>query len=208
MYSRNELSSFHIAKMGSTTAPARPTTANWNMGIMLSWLQSLDDKAVEQYGKEAAWVCPNRVTWGDNDERKGRLKNQENAGKRQAITRIPNLAHHGAKTWLLFCDTPAESYVGIKFDPGDIEEGKKQWDLIGWHSWGMAIVNAEAKGSGKNIYLFDCDQALPNEAREKRVKDVTTQRLRVFFDALNERSRWRLCSLGTSVRLIVGRIGA
>jgi len=157
------------------------------MTHLKTWLQYLDDKAVETFGSTAAWVCANPVTFSTSEQKNGWQGFEQSINDRLAITRVTKLGHHGAKTWLMFCDTPPESYVGKEVSEEEKKKGVKQWDKVDMaHAWALAIVNTKKDGKGKTLFIFDCDQPIPTAAYELSVKALVTQRERRFCEELKK----------------------
>ena len=166
----------------SASAPSRPKTALWAMDKMLNWLAALHKAAQSKHGDRAAYVHPNPITWSTAKQKNEWDGYQEDTEKRDFIAKLEKVNHHKSKVWVAVCDTPNQSYVGIELSPKEAADGVRQWDKVGWHAWGLAVVAAEEKGSaGRYAYIFDCDQELPGKGATFHVKDLTTQTQREFM---------------------------
>lgn len=152
------------------------------MDEMLAWLADLGQRSVSSLGADKApWVHP-RVVSFSNQKQKDEWRDYEEGVDERDTFQKPNKEKKGGSraVWVFFLDTPSESYVG-KPTAGTT---KPQWDLVGQHAWAAAVVRRE--GKGKDLYIFDCDIEVPSEPRAVRVKDLETQRQRVFIDAVRE----------------------
>lgn len=155
------------------------------MENMLAWLKELQSDATAKHGPSAAYVHPNPITFTSHKQKNEWVGYQEAAENRDTIQKFEKVNHNKAKTWVALCDTPNQSYIGITLSDEEKVQGVRQWDKVGWHSWGFVVV-AAASLPGKCVYIFDCDQELPSVGAKFHAKDLTTQTQRQFISVAKE----------------------
>lgn len=160
----------------------RPTSSDWSISQADAWLAELTQLSISNLGADSApYVHPRVVTWSSQKQKDEWGGYEEGAEQRDTFQK-PNKEKKGGShaVWVMFLDTPSESYVG-KPTAGT---ARRQWDLVGQHAWAAAVVKRE--GKGKDVYIFDCDIEVPSEPRAVRVKDLKTQRQRVFIEEVRK----------------------
>lgn len=154
------------------------------MPEMIAWLADLKERSASSLGDSvgAPWIHPRVVSFSTRKQ-KDKWRGYGDGWDQRDTFQKPNREEKGGShtVWVLFFDTPSESYVG-KATAGTT---RPQWDLVGQHAWAAAVVKRE--GKGKDLYIFDCDMEVPSEPRTVRVKELQTQRQRV---SIGEVRKW------------------
>ena len=173
------------ATPADTPAPTRPSTDQLHEKDSGDWLTSLDTKATEKFGSTGAWICEKPITFVDQKMKETQEQYGYEGHNLLHMSRIAKVSHHGARTWVVFCVTPLKTFVGKTLTAEQKEEGMKQFDIGDNHAFAAAVVSAKKHGNGKHIYIFDCDQAVPQEPMTMRVRDLHTQRARKLVEVLS-----------------------
>lgn len=148
------------------------------MQEMIAWLTDLAQRSTSSLGPDKApWVHPRVVSFSTQKQKEEWRGHEEGWSQRDTFQKPNKQEKRGSHAvWVLFFDTPSESYVGKRI----AGKAGPQWDLVGQHAWAAAVVKRE--GKGKDIYIFDCDMEVPEEPRAVRAKDLQTQRQRIFIE--------------------------